>query len=130
MCDLFATILRALFCEFHSRHQLTVLQRSVPRAKLKSADRFLWVLLLRCWSGWQRLLVIVQPRTFVAWHRAGWGLRCRYLVHDRDTTFAALDGVLKTNELHILKTPPDSPYCNAQPLGLPRKNGHRSCVIS
>jgi putative transposase len=48
-----------------------VLQRSVPRANLKSTDRFLWVLLLRCWSGWQRVLVIVQPRTVVAWHRAG-----------------------------------------------------------
>jgi hypothetical protein len=42
-----------------------------------------------------------------------WGLRCRYLVHDRDTSFAALDGVLKTKELHILKTPPHSPLCNA-----------------
>lgn len=81
MFDLFATILRVLFCGFQSRHQLllenlalrhqlTVLQRSVPRAKLKRADRFLWVLLLRCWSGWQRVLVIVQPRTVVAWHRA------------------------------------------------------------
>ena len=82
MFDLIATILRVLFCGFQSRqqlmlenlalrHQLTVLQRSVPRAKLKSADRFLWVVLLHCWSGWQRVLVIVQPRTVVAWHRAG-----------------------------------------------------------
>jgi transposase InsO family protein len=82
MCDLFATILRVLFCGFYSRHQLlledlalrhqlTVLQRSVPRAKLKIADRFLWVLLLHCWSGWQRVLLIVQPRAVVAWHRAG-----------------------------------------------------------
>jgi hypothetical protein len=30
--------------------------------------------LLRCWSGWQRVLVIVQPRTVVAWHRASF--RC------------------------------------------------------
>ncbi len=82
MFHLLATIPRVLFCEFQSRHQLllenlalrhqlTVLQRSVPRAKLKSADRFLWVLLLRWWSGWQRVLVIVEPRTVVAWHRAG-----------------------------------------------------------
>jgi hypothetical protein len=50
MFDLFVTILRVLFCGFQSRqqlllenlalrHQLNVLQRSVPRAKLKSADR-------------------------------------------------------------------------------------------
>ena len=54
MFDLFVTILRVLFCGFQShhqlllenlalRHQLTVLQRSVPRAKLKRVDRFLWV---------------------------------------------------------------------------------------
>jgi putative transposase len=82
MFDLPATISRVLFSEFQSRrqllpenlalpHQLTVLQRSVPRAKLKRTDRFLWVLLLRCWSGWQRVFVIVEPRTVVAWHRAG-----------------------------------------------------------
>jgi putative transposase len=95
MFDLFATTLRVLFCGFQSRsqlllenlvlrHQLTVLQRSVPRAKLKSADRFLWVLLLRCWSGWQRVLVIVQPRTVVAWHRAGF--RCFWRWKSRPRT--------------------------------------------
>ena len=42
-----------------------------------------------------------------------WRLSCRFLVHDRDTSFAALDGVLKTNALHILKTPPHTPLCNA-----------------
>ncbi len=81
MFDLFATILRILFSGFQSRdqlllqnlalrHQLMVLQRSVPRPNLKRADRLLWVLLRRCWSGWQRVLVIVEPRTVVAWHRA------------------------------------------------------------
>lgn len=44
---------------------------------------------------------------------ADWKLPCRYLVHDRDTSFMALDGVLKTDELRILKTPPQSPRCNA-----------------
>jgi hypothetical protein len=42
-----------------------------------------------------------------------WKLPCRYLVHDRDTSFAALDGVLKTHELDLLKTPPRTPLCNA-----------------
>jgi putative transposase len=42
-----------------------------------------------------------------------WGLACRYLVHEGDASFAALDGVLKTDALRILKTPPHSPLCNA-----------------
>jgi putative transposase len=42
-----------------------------------------------------------------------WRLSCRFLVHDRDTSFAALDGVLKTDALQILKTPPHTPLCNA-----------------
>jgi len=31
----------------------------------------------------------------------------------RDSSFIALDGVLKTDQLRILKTPPHSPLCNA-----------------
>jgi hypothetical protein len=42
-----------------------------------------------------------------------WVLPCRYLIHDRDTSFLALDGVLKSNDLRILKTPPHAPLCNA-----------------
>jgi putative transposase len=42
-----------------------------------------------------------------------WKLPCRYLVHDRDSSFVAIDGVLKTDALRILKTPPHSPLCNA-----------------
>jgi putative transposase len=42
-----------------------------------------------------------------------WKRPCRYLIHDGDTRFAALDGVLKSDVLHILKTPPHSPLCNA-----------------
>src|ERR1035438_6733473 len=42
-----------------------------------------------------------------------WELPCRHLIHDRDTSFMALDGVLKTDELRILKTPPQSPLCNS-----------------
>ena len=42
-----------------------------------------------------------------------WELACRYLVHDRDTSFAPLDGVLKSDERHILRIPPHAPQCNA-----------------
>jgi len=44
---------------------------------------------------------------------ADWELPCRYLVHDRDTSFMAMDGVLEADALRILKTPPHSPMCNA-----------------
>ena len=42
-----------------------------------------------------------------------WKLPCRNLIHDRDCSFAALDCVLKTDRLTILKTPPHAPLCNA-----------------
>jgi transposase len=42
-----------------------------------------------------------------------WKLPCRYLVHDRDSSFAAMDGVLKTDALRVLKTPQHVPLCNA-----------------
>ncbi len=42
-----------------------------------------------------------------------WKLPCGYLVHDGDTSFAALDEVLKSDTLSICKTPPHSPLCNA-----------------
>ena len=42
-----------------------------------------------------------------------WNLPCRYLVHDRDTSFASLDRVLKTDALSILRLPPHAPLCNA-----------------
>ncbi|MGO8698039.1 MAG: integrase core domain-containing protein [Limisphaerales bacterium] len=83
------TFLRVLCSGFQSRqhlllenlalgHQLSVLQRSVPKPKLGKSDRLLWVLLKRCWAEWQRWLVVVQPRTVVAWHRQGFRLFWRW----------------------------------------------------
>jgi hypothetical protein len=51
------------------RHQLMVLQRTASKPKLREGDRFLWVLLQRCWPDWQRTLVLVRPRTILSWHR-------------------------------------------------------------
>jgi putative transposase len=51
------------------RHQLTVYQRSQKRPRIKPADRLFWSYLSRLWSGWQRSLVFVQPRTVIAWRR-------------------------------------------------------------
>ena len=42
-----------------------------------------------------------------------WQLPCRYLIHDRDSSFAALDRVLQAQGWHLLKTPPHAPLCNA-----------------
>src|SRR5580765_1325695 len=65
------------------RHQLQVLQRSRPRRlRLAKADRWLWTLLSRLWTGWRTALVIVKPETVIAWHRRGfwlwwtWKSRC------------------------------------------------------
>ena len=82
MFSLVATLLRVLCSGFQAhqqlmlenlalRHQLVVLKRSVAKPKLRSSDRLLWVLLQQYWSDWQRLLVLVQPRTVIAWQRAG-----------------------------------------------------------
>jgi putative transposase len=60
------------------RHQLTVLRRSVPKPRLKHADRLFWLLLKGCWSGWQRALLMVQPRTVIGWHRLGFRLFWRW----------------------------------------------------
>lgn len=51
------------------RHQLAVYQRAERRPRLGPADRLLWAWLSRAWSGWREALVIVQPRTVIAWQR-------------------------------------------------------------
>src|SRR5262245_33240068 len=51
------------------RHQLAVYQRAGRRPRLGPADRALWVLLSRVWSGWTDALVFVQPRTVIGWQR-------------------------------------------------------------
>lgn len=79
-----ATILRASLAFVHAlfrsrlslqieilalRHQLAVYQRTAARPKLRPADRILWAWLSRAWSGWREALVIVKPKTVIAWRR-------------------------------------------------------------
>ena len=59
---------------FALRHQLAVLQRSVKRPTLTSADRLLWAWLYSVWPAWRSALVIVRPETVIAWHRTGFRL--------------------------------------------------------
>jgi putative transposase len=51
------------------RQQLAVYKRTVPRPRLRTMDRLLWVGLARVWAGWRRALVIVSPDTVLRWQR-------------------------------------------------------------
>jgi hypothetical protein len=54
------------------RQQLLVLQRRMPRPRLKDADRRFWVLACRWFVGWRASVLIVKPETVLRWHRHGW----------------------------------------------------------
>ena len=56
------------------RHQIAVLLRTAQRPRLRTFDRLLWVIVSRLLPSWRRCLLIVQPATVVAWHRAGFRL--------------------------------------------------------
>jgi putative transposase len=51
------------------RQQLAVYKRTVPRPKLCTTDRLLWIALARVWAGWRQALIIVSPDTVLRWQR-------------------------------------------------------------
>ncbi len=51
------------------RHQLAILRRGVRRPRCTPADRALLVLLASRVRTWRSVLLIVQPDTFLRWHR-------------------------------------------------------------
>ena len=51
------------------RHQLYVYKRSVKRPGVRPADRILWSLLARTWTGWKDALIFVKPDTVIRWQR-------------------------------------------------------------
>ncbi|HEX4448378.1 MAG TPA: integrase core domain-containing protein [Polyangiaceae bacterium] len=53
------------------RHQLTVLQRSVARPRVRRLDRIVLVALAAITPTWRNVLRVVQPETLLRWHRAG-----------------------------------------------------------
>jgi putative transposase len=53
------------------RQQLLVLHAHKPRRRLTASQKLFWVALRRLWSRWKQPLILVTPRTVVAWHRAG-----------------------------------------------------------
>jgi putative transposase len=65
------------------RRQLLVLHTQRPRRRLSTTQKLFWVVLRRLWSGWQKALVLVTPRTVVEWHRAGFRLYWKWLSRTR-----------------------------------------------
>ncbi len=53
-----------------------------------------------------------QARNF-SMHLHGIPETCRYVIHDRDASFAGFDFILKAQGIKIVKTPPRAPMCNA-----------------
>src|SRR5438552_8403538 len=51
------------------RQQLVVYKRTVPRPRLRTTDRLLWVGLATVWAGWRQALVIVSLNTVLRWQR-------------------------------------------------------------
>ena len=56
------------------RHQIGILQRSVKRPKLTTADRLLWVWLAATWQDWKSGAFIMKASTVIGWHRKGFRL--------------------------------------------------------
>ena len=75
---LFRSHTRLLAENMALRHQLSVLQRTARRPRLKARDRIFWVWLSRIWPDWRSALVIVKPETVITWHRQGFRLYWRW----------------------------------------------------
>jgi len=43
------------------RHQLQVALRSRPRPRLKTRDRFLWLVVRSLYTGWRPHIILVRP---------------------------------------------------------------------
>ena len=65
------------------RQQLLALHAKRPRRRLTAVHKLFWVMLRRVWSGWNKPLILVTPRTVVGWHRAGFRLYWRWVSRAR-----------------------------------------------
>jgi len=65
------------------RQQLSLLTLRRPQLRFSNGDRFLWITLRRLWSGWQKVLILVQPDTVVRWHRAWFTLYWKWISRSR-----------------------------------------------
>ena len=72
VADLFKSRRRLEVENLFLRHQLNVALRRAPRhLRLRGSDRILLVWMTRLWPSLLGLAQIVQPDTFLRWHRAG-----------------------------------------------------------
>src|ERR1017187_1706440 len=70
------------------RHQLIVLRHNVQgRVRLTNNDRWLLIQLYRWFPSILQVLPIVQPETFVRWHRAGFRHYWRWKSRSRGGRF-------------------------------------------
>ena len=65
------------------RQQLLALKAKRPRRRLSTGHKLFWIAMLRLWSGWKQSIMLVHPRTVVAWHRAGFRRYWRWLSRAR-----------------------------------------------
>jgi putative transposase len=54
------------------RQQLALLARHHPHPRVRDRDRRFWILMSHWFSGWRKVLLIVQPETVLGWHRRVW----------------------------------------------------------
>jgi transposase InsO family protein len=65
------------------RHQLIVMMRKVPKARLEPMDRALFLFLYRLFPSVLDAVAIIQPATIVRWHRAGFRAFWRWKSRNR-----------------------------------------------
>ena len=69
-----------LILENHAlRQQLLALHAQRPRRRLTVSQKLFWATSRRLWSRWKEPLILVTPRSVVAWHRAGFRLYWKWL---------------------------------------------------
>jgi hypothetical protein len=67
------------------REQLLALHAKRPHRRLSPRHKLFWVGLRRLRSGWQKPLVLVTPRTVIAWHQAGFRRYWKFLSRTQRT---------------------------------------------
>jgi putative transposase len=77
------------------RQQLTVLNRTTKRPKLRSQDRLFWSALSSLWKNWRSALIIVKPDTIVKWHREGFRLYWRWMSKARNSGRPKIDAEIR-----------------------------------
>jgi transposase InsO family protein len=90
LVNLITLLLRCALAYFRSRSQQAVVELALrqqlatyahtkSKPKLTPLDRAFWIALLRFWSLWKEVLVIVKPDTVVRWHRKGFRFYWRWI---------------------------------------------------